>query len=45
MLTRRDFLKTCNAGVLASTLGDFFVRSAYAAGSQERPEKKDCSVG
>jgi len=37
MLTRRDFLKVCNASAVASTLSGLLVRSAYASSSQERP--------
>jgi len=37
MLTRRDFLKFCNAGAAASALSGLLVRSAHASPSQERP--------
>ncbi|MFC1712459.1 sulfatase-like hydrolase/transferase [Candidatus Poribacteria bacterium] len=37
MLTRRDFLKACNAGAVAGTLSGLLAKSAYAADSQERP--------
>ena len=37
MLTRRDFLKLCNTGIAASSLSGFFVKSAYAAENQEKP--------
>ena len=36
MLTRRDFLKICNASAVAGTLSGLLVRSAYAADSQEK---------
>ncbi len=37
MLTRRDFLKVCNASAVASTLSGLLVRSAHASSDQDRP--------
>lgn len=37
MLTRRDFLKVCNASAIAGALSNLFVKSAHAADGQERP--------
>jgi len=37
MLTRRDFLKVCNAGAVAGALSNLLVKSAYAEAPQERP--------
>ena len=37
MLTRRDFLKVCNASAVAGTLSGLLVRSAHAEDSQEKP--------
>ncbi len=36
MLTRRDFLKTCNASVAAGALSRLLVQSAYAAATKEK---------
>ena len=37
MLTRRDFLKVCNASAVAGALSGLLAKSAYAAESQEKP--------